>query len=105
MRRTFPTRLRSWLRPLILLVCVLAALVFAQRTPSDQVKLQQLRNLGKAFYENPTTQKEAAEQFRQALAMAPSSAREQLNYGLALLRAADTEGGVAQLEKAQKTDP
>jgi hypothetical protein len=83
----------------------LAVLVFAQLSQPDQVKLQQYRNLGKAFYENPTTQKEAVEQFRQALTLAPGSAREQLNYGLALLRAANTEGGVAQLEKAQKLDP
>ncbi|MGC2658361.1 MAG: hypothetical protein WA324_10440, partial [Bryobacteraceae bacterium] len=31
------------------------------------------RNLGKAFYENPTTQKEAVEQFKEALDMDPNS--------------------------------
>lgn len=64
-----------------------------------------MRNLGKAFYENPTTQKEAVEQFRQALQLAPKSVREQLNYGLALLRAGRTAEGVAELEQVQKKDP
>jgi len=68
-------------------------------------RLARYRNLGKAFYENPATQKEAIEPLRQALALAPNSAREQLNYGLALLRAGETEPGIAQIEKAQKTDP
>jgi tetratricopeptide (TPR) repeat protein len=89
----------------VILICGLAVLVFAQLSQTDRARLQQLRNLGKAFYENPTTQKEAAEQFRQALALAPGSSREQLNYALALLRAGDTESGITQLEKAQKLDP
>ena len=89
----------------VFLVSGLAAFVFAQLSQPDQANLQQYRNLGKAFYENPTTQKEAVEQFRQALALAPASAREQLNYALALLRAGDTEGGIAQLESVQKLDP
>ena len=54
----------------------------------DQDRLWHYRNLGKAFYENPTTQKEAVEQFRKALELAPDSARERVNYGLALLKAA-----------------
>src|SRR5579862_4568369 len=49
--------------------------------------LRQHRNLGKAFYENPTTKQEAVQEFQQALALAPDSAREKLNYALALLRA------------------
>jgi tetratricopeptide (TPR) repeat protein len=75
----------------------------AQRT--DDARLWSLRNLGKAFYENPTTQKQAVEQFRQALALAPNSVREQVNYGLALLKGGEVEAGLAQLEKAQKADP
>src|ERR1700722_9467381 len=67
--------------------------------------IEQYRNLGKAFYENPTTQKQAVEEFRLALALAPNSVREQVNYGLALLRAGETERGIAELEQAQKTDP
>jgi Tfp pilus assembly protein PilF len=63
------------------------------------------RNLGKAFYENPTTQLQAVDEFRKALDLAPDSAREQLNYGLALLRAGQTAKAVAQLQKVQKEHP
>src|SRR5947209_8387166 len=63
------------------------------------------RNLGKAFYENPTTHKEAVEQFKQALDLAPESARERVNYGLALLRAGKTAEGIAELQRAQRQDP
>lgn len=63
------------------------------------------RNLGKAFYENPTTQYEAVEEFRKALELAPDSPRERLNYGLALLRAGRTAEGIAELEKVQKQAP
>jgi tetratricopeptide (TPR) repeat protein len=63
------------------------------------------RNLGKAFYENPTTPNEAVEEFKQALALAPDSPRERLNYGLALLRAGKVEAGIAELRKVQKQAP
>ena len=62
------------------------------------------RNLGKAFYESPTTQARAVEEFRKALALAPDSAREHVNYGLALLRAGQTEAGISELQKAQRLD-
>ena len=68
-------------------------------------RLASHRNLGKAFYENPTTQAQAVDEFRNALALQPTSARERLNYGLALLRAGQTEQGIAELEKTQKQDP
>ncbi len=71
----------------------------------DQDRLWHLRNLGKAFYENPTTQKEAVEEFRQALELNPNSVRERVNYGLALLKNGDTKPAVVELEKAQKQDP
>src|SRR5271165_580299 len=88
------------------LVCAFLALVaLACAQSSDSARLAQYRNLGKAFYENPTTQKQSVDEFRLALSLAPNSAREQLNYGLALLRAGETQRGIAQLEKAQKTDP
>src|SRR5579864_5289287 len=67
--------------------------------------LWQHRNLGKAFYENPTTQAKAVEELRQALDLAPGSARERLNYGLALLKAGRTTEGVAELERVQRQDP
>ena len=63
------------------------------------------RNLGKAFYENPTTQRQAVDEFKKALALAPGSLRERVNYGLALLRAGDVTRGVEELQKAQKADP
>ncbi len=76
----------------------------ARRTSRDDL-LWQHRNLGKAFYENPTTQKEAVAEFREALALNPKSARERLNYGLALLKAGEVEQGIAELEAVQRQDP
>lgn len=89
----------------IAVVAAVAMLVGANTAREEQDRLWHYRNLGKAFYENPTTQKEAVEEFRKALALAPKSAREQVNYGLALLRAGRTKEGIAELEKAQKLDP
>ena len=63
------------------------------------------RNLGKAFYENPATQYEAVGAFKKALDLAPDSVREQVNYGLAVMRAGKTEEGIAALKKAQERDP
>lgn len=77
----------------------------ADTKSSVEEQIWQHRNLGKAFYENPTTQQQAVDEFKKALALAPNSARERLNYGLALLRAGKTSEGVAELEKVQKQDP
>src|SRR5712692_9468419 len=77
----------------------------ANSSRQQQELLWHYRNLGKAFYENPTTQKEAAAEFKKALDLAPNSARERVNYGLALLRAGQTKEGTAELLKAQKQDP
>jgi Flp pilus assembly protein TadD len=71
--------------------------------PAD--RLHQHRNLGKALYENPATQYEAVAEFEAALALAPDSAPERVNLGLALLRAGRTDEGIAQLVKAQEQDP
>ncbi len=88
---------------------VFAALwLFLQAADTPTATEQQLwrhRNLGKAFYENPTTQTQAVDEFKKALTLAPSSMREQVNYGLALLRAGKTREGVAELEKVQKSHP
>ncbi|MEO8051944.1 MAG: FG-GAP-like repeat-containing protein [Acidobacteriota bacterium] len=102
--------LRSRTRSILLLIFIFAASgltwVLLQRTSRpDQGQLSHHRNLGKAFYENPTTQREAVVEFREALALAPNSVRERINYGLALLRADDTKAGVAELQKAQKLAP
>lgn len=67
--------------------------------------LWQHRNLGKAFYENPTTQAKAVEELRQALALSAGAVRDRLNYGLALLKAGRTAEGVAELERVQRQDP
>src|SRR5882762_11860424 len=85
-----------------------AALLLLKGADATHVKEDELwrhRNLGKAFYENPTTQIQAVDEFKKCLEMAPNSARERLNYGLALLRAAKTKEGIAEIEKAQKQDP
>jgi Flp pilus assembly protein TadD len=89
----------------VLAAGAVAWILLAQSPRAQQNLLWQYRNLGKAFYENPTTQKQAVEQFRKALALAPDSARERINYGLALLRAGDAPAGIAELRKVQQTDP
>ncbi len=77
---------------------------FQSTQPREDV-LAQARNLGKAFYENPTTQAQSVDQFKKALDMEPNSARERVNYGISLLHNAKTAEGIAELEKAQKQDP
>src|SRR5690349_7143303 len=91
---------------------IIAACAIMRGTPirSDESRstgdrLWQYRNLGKAFYENPTTSAEAVEQFRQALELAPDSPRERLNYALALIKAGRAEAGIAELERVQRQDP
>lgn len=93
-----------WFAVLACCAAALALLLAAQNVAPEQ-RLERLRNLGKAFYENPTTQAEAVEQFRRALALAPKSTRERLNFGLALLRAGKTDEGIAQLQQVQQQDP
>jgi hypothetical protein len=80
-------------------------MLLAQTARPDQGQLWHYRNLGKAFYENPTTQRQAVDEFKKALALAPDSVRERLNYGLALLRAGDVTRGIEELQKVQKIDP
>lgn len=84
----------------------LLGLTACSRQPPDQTALARHRNLGKALYENPTTKEEAVGEFRQALALDPHSARDKLNYALALLRAGghDKEA-VDLLEQVQRQDP
>src|SRR5689334_21477244 len=85
--------------------CGWAGLLLSQTTVDRDARLWHYRNLGKAFYENPATQKQAVEEFRKALELNPNSAREQTNYGLALLRAGETAAGIAALDKARALDP
>src|SRR5207302_4767156 len=63
------------------------ALLLAAVSPPSADLLWHHRNLGKAFYENPTTQYQAVQEFKAALDLAPDSVRERVNYGLALLKA------------------
>jgi hypothetical protein len=82
-----------------------ALFVSAADVPSAEDRLWEHRNLGKAFYENPDTHVQAVTELREALLMNAGSARDRINYGLALLRAGQTDDGVAELLKAQKQDP
>ena len=77
----------------------------AQSPDQQSTELARHRNLGKAFYENPTTQQLAVDQFKRALALSPDSVRDRVNYGLALLRAAKTDEAVVELQRAQAQDP
>ena len=88
----------------VLLALLLALQGSSQPTSRDEL-LWQYRNLGKAFYEDPTTHNEAVGEFHKANALAPDSVRDRLNYGLALLRAGESDQGIAELEKVQRQDP
>jgi Tfp pilus assembly protein PilF len=94
---------------LILGIAALAAMGLAfQANLAGEARREEIarhRNLGKAFYENPTTQLQAVDEFRKALELANDSARERTNYGLALLRAGKTDEGIKELKKAQQQDP
>ena len=98
-------RVYWWILGFVLPTAALWLVYGASAARQRQDLLWHYRNLGKAFYENPTTQKEAVVEFKKALDLAPESAREQVNYGLALLRAGQTRDGVAELAKAQRKDP
>lgn len=87
----------------VLLAAVIAG--FGQPGLQKQERILRLRTLGKAYYENPTTQNEAVEQFRQVFEMNTGSLADRLNYGLALLRAGRAKEGIAHLEAVQKADP
>ncbi|HVT60586.1 MAG TPA: FG-GAP-like repeat-containing protein [Thermoanaerobaculia bacterium] len=90
---------------LLLLPLLAAARGGVAPAESREEAIWQHRNLGKAFYENPTTQQQAVAELAKALALAPESARERLNYGLALLKAGKTAEGIAELERVQKQAP
>ncbi len=92
-------------RVLLGAVACAAVLLSGAATPSVEERLEQDRNLGKAFYENPTTAAEAVTEFKKALDLAPNSNREKLNYALALIHAGKAEPGVALLKEVQKNDP
>ena len=88
-----------------LLIAGLVVSLAADPDAASQERLAHHRNLGKAFYENPTTREEAVSELKQALDLNPESARDRLNYGLALLGAGQDEEGVAEIEAVQRQDP
>ena len=98
-------RVYWWISGLVLPAAALFLLHGASAARQQQDLLWHYRNLGKAFYENPTTQKEAVDEFKKALDLAPNSARERVNYGLALLRAGQTKEGVAELAQSAEAGP
>ena len=72
----------------------------------DPAALAQHRNLGKAYYENPTTKEQAVKEFKAALDLNSHSNRERLNYALALLRSQGHDPEAIQLlEEVQRADP
>src|SRR5438270_6582494 len=92
-------------RSLALVAALCALVLLAANVPQSENQLWEHRNLGKAFYENPDTHLQAVQQLKAALDLKPDSVRERINYGLALLRAGQTDVGKAELLKAQKQDP
>ncbi|MEZ5354475.1 MAG: tetratricopeptide repeat protein [Bryobacteraceae bacterium] len=87
-------------------ICLIGiVVVFALAQAPREARLASHRNLGKAFFENPTTHPQAVEQFKQALAIEPESARERLNYGIALLANGQTKEGIAEIERVQRASP
>ena len=96
------------------ITCILAlGLIVIISVPSSDLqmdsltkqKLQELRNLGKAMYENPGTQTQAVDVLRQAAELNPNSAQDRLNYGLSMLRAGQAGKGITELERARELDP
>lgn len=114
-RRTETTpsaNMNSWISPMrhVLALPLLALAILPACTPSKPAvkatpELQSLRNLGKAFYENPAEQHRAAGILKQAVDLEPESPQDVLNYGLALLRSGEVDAGVEQIQNAQQLDP
>lgn len=81
-----------------------AWIVLRAATPAGDA-IQRHRNLGKAFYENPTTHAEAIAELKKALDLAPDSVPEKLNYALALLRGGRAAEAIPLLQDVQRRDP
>ena len=95
---------------LILFIVLAVALASSWWRPvttaaASDAELESHRNLGKAFFENPTTHEEAIAEFKKALDLAPNSVREKLNYALAMLHGNREAEAIALLERVQKLDP
>lgn len=98
-------RFSGWIAIALASGVALWVLATAQTPPSgpEQARLQELRNLGKALYETPGSSMQAVDVLKEALDLNPGSARERLNYGLALLRAGQREAGMDEIARAQRT--
>src|SRR5262245_47707385 len=96
-------KLSFWLA--VTSLAAVLAMILAAGPPAAEDDLARYRNLGKAFYENPTTQAESVAEFKKALDLAPASNREKLNYALALLRANKMAEAVPLLQEVQQKDP
>jgi tetratricopeptide (TPR) repeat protein len=81
-----------------------ALLVFAQTGVDTATQLARHRNLGKAFFENPTTHELSAAEFGKAVALPGATTADRVNFGIALLAAGKTNEGIAELERAQRQD-
>lgn len=66
--------------------------------------LESARRVGKAHYENDEFPA-AVECFQRAVALAPASAADQFNVGLALMRAGDFTNALTALDRAEALDP
>lgn len=95
----------SWLAALAAGATLLIVSIPQGAGQNNEASLWRHRNLGKAFFEAPSSGAEAVAEFKNAVALAPTSFRDHLNYGLALLRAGDTAEGIRQLERVQKQNP
>ena len=83
----------------------LLALSLGQTGSDAAAQLARHRNLGKAFFENPTTQEQSVAEFRKAAALPSSTVADRVSLGIALLAAGRTAEGIAELERAQKQSP
>lgn len=88
-----------------LIFAIAGVLLLAQQPAANAERIHAIRNLGKAFYENPTTHRESVAEFAKAVTLNPTEPKDRLNYGLALLRAGSTREGMAELERVQKQSP
>ncbi|MBZ5623216.1 MAG: FG-GAP-like repeat-containing protein [Acidobacteriia bacterium] len=95
----------GWLATLIIAAAALCLWIPKGSGQTDDAELWRHRNLGKALFESPTGRSEAPAELKKALALAPNSFRDRLNYGLALLQSGDVSNGIAELERAQKQNP
>ena len=90
---------------ILVALAVVVLLLVGGAAPVDEERLWRHRNLGKALFENPATISQSVGELKAALDLAPSSFRERLNYGLALLRSGDVQAAITELERAQKQEP